>query len=339
MKQKFTFLLLSLPLVLSGCQNISSSFSSSLSSSFEESSLLSSDETTSDSTLSSSSTSSSLSSTNSSSSSPVIPEDPYVGIDTKAERDQFYEDYEPAKDYWDSHYRSLHFLMSGSIAEQSDEPTIAPDQPMEGSLLVKNTSSLFSEDGNAYTVLDSQGEVAFEIYRGGAYVALEEVAAYVQAFKDVPVNYNEDKNDRNPKTSPWGKYLRVNHSAFEGDTDKYPYEPSLPDIYGNGGKTRYYELDIGTTGSGYSGEYNDGYSIDRGAARIVYARSRIDGKPLEESFVFYTNNHYNDFWEYLNYENGWGERFGNETGGGKLDSETDCNPTPYVDVAMEDFSK
>jgi hypothetical protein len=48
--------------------------------------------------------------------------------------------------------------------------------------------------------------------------------------------------------------------------------------------------------------------------------------------VFYTHNHYNDFTEYLNYYGGWGETFGNITGGGVFDSDTACNPTPYPTV-------
>ena len=55
--------------------------------------------------------------------------------------------------------------------------------------------------------------------------------------------------------------------------------------------------------------------------------------------MFYTCNHYNDFREYLNYYGGWGEIFGNETGGGTLSSKTDYNPTPYVHTAYLSFSK
>ena len=42
-------------------------------------------------------------------------------------------------------------------------------------------------------------------------------------------------------------------------------------------------------------------------------------------------NHYNDFQEYLNYQGGWGEMFGNITGGGPI-SDYDPNnpPTDYV---------
>ena len=96
-------------------------------------------------------------------------------------------------------------------------------------------------------------------------------------------------------------------------------------------------MDIGTTGtrtpSANSSEYNNGKKIVRGAARLVYGRRDINGNGVfdeGELYVFYTYNHYNDFMEYLNYYGGWGEPFGNVTGGGVFDSETNCNPTPYV---------
>jgi hypothetical protein len=112
----------------------------------------------------------------------------------------------------------------------------------------------------------------------------------------------------------------------------------LPRISGCGGDLIYYEMDIGTTGTdcdpGYSVRvYNDGYSITRGAARIVYTYKDTNGNgeiSLDERYVFYTYNHYNDFQEYLNYEGGWGEMFGNITGGGQLSSNSNYNPTPYV---------
>ena len=54
-------------------------------------------------------------------------------------------------------------------------------------------------------------------------------------------------------------------------------------------------------------------------------------------YVFYTGNHYNDFREYLNYFGGWGEIFGNETGGGTLSSKSHYNPTPYVSTGYGSF--
>ena len=255
---------------------------------------------------------------------------------------EFYSNYTPAKNSADALLRSKYYLMSGSIAEQDQEPTIADNRPIEGDLYLKNSSARYSSDKNTYYVVDKNGKVVKEIYKGGAYVTLEEVAAYIFAFNDVPVNYSVSKSTK-PTSSPWGKYLRVNHSKFSGDTSRYPYEPVLPNISGCGGTYQYYELDIGTTGT-TAGDYavavyNNGSKITRGAARIVYSRYEYgaDITDLTEKYLFYTYNHYNDFQEYLNYYNGWGETFGNITGGGTLSSKYDYNPTDYVPVTLYNF--
>jgi hypothetical protein len=212
-------------------------------------------------------------------------------------------------------------------------------------MYLKNSHRNYSGDGNTYLILNANGEVVNTIYKGGAYVTLEEVAAYLFAFGDIPANYTSNKKG-SPSTSIWGEYLRLNNTQFSGSTTKYPYEPELPNISGCGGDLDYFEIDLGTsgtdTGNGYKiSKYNDGKTITRGAARIVYSRYDANGNniiDIDEKFVFYTYNHYNDFQEYLNYENGWGEMFGNITGGGTLSSKTDYNPTPYVDVILENFT-
>ena len=278
---------------------------------------------------------------------PVLPEendgpqsDPYTDVDI----DEFYANYEPASSYKDAYYRSQHGLMSGSIDEQDQAPTISEYQPKEDGLFIRNTSALYSEDGNVYYVIDAYGNIVNRIYKGGAYVILEEVAAYVFAFGNVPANYTSSKKTK-PYESIWGEYLRLNHTEFSGNTSKYPYEPELPDISGCGGSLRYYEIDIGTTGTDCDPAYdaviyNNGEKITRGAARIVYTRydknydNIID---LDEKYLFYTYNHYNDFQEYLNYEGGWGEMFGNITGGGVISSKYNYNPTPYVAVIRRDL--
>ena len=271
---------------------------------------------------------------------PMPETDPYLTVS----KEEFYADYVPATDYWDSYYRSLHGLMSGSIEDQDQDPTISECRPQDNGILLRNSFALYSYDGNAYTVLDAYCEVAFTVYKGGAYVTLEEVAAYVFAFGDIPANYTSAKKG-SPSSSTWGKYLRLNHSAFSGSTTSYPYEPELPDISGCGGSLYYYEIDIGTTGtdcdpSYVSYLYNDGSKITRGAARIVYSRydkNKNNIIDVTEKYLFYTNNHYNDFREYLNYEGGWGEIFGNITGGGTISSKYNYNPTPYVEVKLKDF--
>jgi len=272
---------------------------------------------------------------------PLDKNDPYINIDV----DEFYTNYKPAISYEDAYYRTLHNLMSGTIGLQDQAPTISLYQPKQNGKFIRNTEMLYSEDGNTYYVVDSYGDIVMEIYRGAAYIMLEEVAAHVFAFGEPPANQTSSKKT-SPTSSEWGIYLRLNHSSFSGSTKSFPYEPKLPNISGCGGTLNYFEMDIGTTGTdcdpSYPVEvYNNGYTITRGAARIVYVCEDDDYNgviDLDERYVFYTYNHYNDFQEYLNYYGGWGEMFGNITGGGTISSKTDYNPTPYVPTAYADFT-
>lgn len=267
---------------------------------------------------------------------PDLSNDPYSNMTASA----FYANYSPATSNDDAYYRSLHGFMSGELETPDQAPTLSAYQPMNGTQYVRNSDFLYAEDGDAYIVVDAYGKEAFRVYRDGAYITLEEVAAYVYAFGTYPANYTVSKTT-DPNDSIWGIYLRLNHTAFSGDTSRYPYEPILPNISGCGGDLRYYEMDIGTTGTdcdpAYTAAlYNDGNTITRGAARIVYGKSDLNGNgsyELGELHVFYTYNHYNDFQEYLNYAGGWGEKFGNITGGGTISSKTDYNPTEYVEVS------
>ncbi len=252
----------------------------------------------------------------------------------------FYGDSDPADSYEEALERSSRGEISGATTVPDQAPLISEYRPQKDGAYVRNSVAYFADE-NTYIVVDAYGNEVFRVYRGGGYITLEEVAAYLYAFGDVPANYIKGKN-QSPRYSEWGEYLRLNHSKFTGSVTKYPYEPALPNISGCGGSFQYYEVDIGTTGTdcdpGYTARiYNDGDRITRGAARIVYARYDVNkNKVLEpnERFLFYTYNHYNDFREYLNYYGGWGEMFGNVTGGGKLSSKTDYNPTPYIPTVM-----
>lgn len=269
---------------------------------------------------------------------PSIPTtDPYVGM-TKAE---FYQHYTPATSYEDAQYRSKHGFLSGWLEVPGPDFVRADYQPMSGGKYIRNSECYYTDNGNTYIVVDSNGQEVMRLYKGGAYITLEEVAAYMYAFggtaEYLPANYTTKKSTK-PANSIWGEYLRSNHSNYSNNTSKYPYEPKLPEKSG----TMYYEMDIGTTGTetpGYASKpYNDGTKITRGAARLVYTRQDLDKDGTiepDEIFVFYTNNHYNDFTEYLNYYGGWGQTFGNVTGGGVYNSSTQCNPTPYPSVVMD----
>ena len=266
--------------------------------------------------------------------------DPYMDVTAE----EFYANYTPAASLQDALYRSLHGFLSGSLEVPGQEVRRADDRPGESGLYIHNTESRYTDDGNTYIVTDSDGNEVMRIYKGGAYITLEEVAAYMYAFggdEELPANYTSKKSGK-PTESIWGQYLRLNHSWYKNDPRKYPYEPELP---GNGAGLRYYEMDIGTTGTttpGYAPKlYNNGKSITRGAARLVYTREDLNGNGIIEQtevFVFYTHNHYNDFTQYLNYYGGWGETFGNVTGGGVFDSKTNCNPTPYPQVVYAPLS-
>ena len=253
-------------------------------------------------------------------------------------RAEFYANYTPAENAEDARYRSKYGFMSGTLRVPDEAPRVVQNRPMQDGKYIRNSVNQFIGE-DVYVLVDVNGAAVMEIYRGGGYITLEEVAAYIYAFGDIPANYTSKKSG-NPSTDKWGEYLRLNNTKFSGDTSRYPYEPKLPNISGCGGDLTYYEIDIGTTGT-TSGEgyavriYNDGSRITRGAARIVYTRYDRNGDHIidpDERYVFYTYNHYNDFQEYLNYYGGWGEMFGNITGGGMLSSKTNYNPTPYVEV-------
>jgi hypothetical protein len=269
--------------------------------------------------------------------------DPYVNVDKEA----FYANYTTACCYTDACYRTAHFLLSGRLEVPQQFVTVSDVQPSAEGMLLRNTDRYYEDEGNTYVVVDGWGREVLRIYKGAAYITLEEVAAYMFAFggsnDTLPANYTSKKNTK-PTNNPWGVYLRLNHSYFSGDTNKYPYEPELPNISGCGGTAQYYEMDIGTTGTSTPGHtpfpYNTGNSITRGAARLVYARQDKNGNGIyevDEVYVFYTHNHYNDFREYLNYYGGWGEMFGNVTGGGMFDSKYTYNPTPYPVTAYAEF--
>ena len=265
--------------------------------------------------------------------------DPYVNMTST----EFYRNYTPAKCYMDAYWRTKHHFMSGSIADQNQAPTLADNQPKSGNNLLRNSDSNYIDNGNTWEVVDSTGSVVNKIYKGGGYVTLEEVAAYVYAFGDIPANYIESNSTSSLSGNAWGKYLRLNHNRYSNNnTGNYAYEPKLPET-GPGGKMQYYEIDIGTTGTNAGGytpsPYNTGSKITRGAARIVYTRYYSNGNlvdDLEYRYVFYTYNHYNDFQEYLNYQGGWGKMFGNISNGGTYNQGS--NPSPYVAVTRTSFT-
>lgn len=258
--------------------------------------------------------------------------DPYTDVS----KTEFYSDYSYASSYEEAYFRTQHYYMSGDITDQQHlTPT---GKVMSGSSAVRCTTAIYILDYNGgylgYIPNSLNGE-NHVIWYGGAYISHNDLAAYLFAFGKIPVNNNYHKNSgKQSSVADWGKYGRVNYGSYSNDTTKYPYEPKL---YANGNQS-YIETDFGTIGNYYTGDrkqsiYNNGSSINRGAARFCFVNNK---KSVDERYVFYTYNHYNDFQEYLNYENGFGVRFGYETAGNAYGT-TNGTPTQYASVVLKTY--
>lgn len=256
---------------------------------------------------------------------------PYSGL--LSGEDAFYAAYEEAFSNQDAIYRSQLGYISGQKNFDGAAPVENPNKPTESGRFIKNNMALYTESGSGYYLTDENGIPSREIFAAGGYIGLNELASYLYAFGDVPANHVDDKN-ATPRDSIWGMYLRVNNTSFSGSTSSYPYEPVLPNISGEGGNLRYYEVDFGTS------SYNGGMSISRGNCRFVYSRYYRSGGgavSLDDRYVFYTYNHYNDFQEFLNYEGGWGEIFGKVTAGGIANTDYGPEPSPYVPIVKRNL--
>lgn len=250
---------------------------------------------------------------------PVLGEDIYASTN----KTSFYSNYKPSLSYSDSYYRTKNKLMSGDITKQGHIPTTLNKKENDNFIRCTTATYVLDVNGKYIAYIPNDFEKNNNIiFYGGAYTSLNDVCAYLLAFGELPANSKYDKNSgKTQSVADWGIYGRANMDGFSGDTSKYPYEPKLPKI----GTLNYAETDFGTiggykntnsiTGTSYTQkEYNDGKSISRGAARLVFINdSKV--KSIDERYVFYTYNHYNDFQEYLNYNNGFGKRFGNESAG------------------------
>ncbi|MCR5112772.1 MAG: hypothetical protein K6A63_02420 [Acholeplasmatales bacterium] len=273
--------------------------------------------------------------------------DPYENVDSAS----FYSDYSIATTYEDAYYRSAHYLLSGHI-DSYYLPTSNTKYSDSTAIRCQTGTYILDYDGNyvGYFVNSSNPYIVFY---GGAYISLEDVAAYLLAFGEVPVNsnYSTSTTDRSKALSEWGQYGRVNIADFSGDNTTYPYEPVLTDISGCGGSTQYTESDYGSSGGFDVGgstvsAYTDGKYIARGTCRFVFVNMKNDNLyDINKRHVFYTYNHYNDFNEYLNYENGWSNRFGNETAGNAYcsgssawNSSTMVSPTPVPEYVLQSSS-
>lgn len=271
----------------------------------------------------------------------ITNKDPYENVDVSL----FYNKFKIAQTYEEAFYRTQHGLLSGDCSIQSHLPSAKPI--IQDNVCVKAKDSLYilSKSGEYIGYMPNSSISERIIYYGAGYSSLNDVAAYLLAFGEVPANSNYGTSNRSKAIDKWGQYGRVNISNFSGDTTKYPYEPLLPTIIYND----FTETDFGSKGGFVCGgrtqtAYNNGSTINRGTCRFVFT-SDASVKKINERYVFYTYNHYNDFQEYLNYDNGYGYRFGNESAGNPYCSsgsdykDTYKSPTPYPNVISHNFTQ
>lgn len=264
-----------------------------------------------------------------------VKSDPYENVS----RNEFYANYSEAISFNDAQYRTEHGFISGSI-DDADRYYLPAESQTSKDYMVTDTTYTYQANGDfaSYIIYYANGETD-TIYYGGGYVGLNEVCAYIYAFGEVPPNNNYDKGSTGKKNaiSDWGKYGRVNVGTFSNNVSKYPDQPELPTKSSKTGISyKYTETDFGATAFTYDGsytaEYNNGGSINRGTCRVVFTNN---AKSASDRHVFYTYNHYGDFQEYLNYGDGFGTRFGD-------DSSTTSKPTSYpqpTDITMVELRR
>lgn len=270
-------------------------------------------------------------------------EDPYINID----EDEFYENYKISDSYIDSYYRSLHGLLCGELIEDDGSPKQYESAPMKSNdIYYKNAYIRFgvNADGDrvSYTI-NTLDDSDYTIYKDGIYTSMNDVAAYLFAFNDLPKNYLSGTSLKNEAYNLYGEFGRVNFNKYSGPSaTKYQYEPYLK---GQEDKTLYYrETDFGATyGPNYYYTYNDRHNGSNGReifrflvansydSSYTYAKKSTDYSTpnptsIDDRYVYYTFNHYNDFVEYLNYYNGFTAPFGNMTAGNNMNEYNASNP-------------
>lgn len=248
-----------------------------------------------------------------------------------------------AANYSEAMSRANNEQQSGSNKKTDYIPSSATSNPQNEQGIYYRVSTMnYGNNGNSFRINTLDGTEGPVIYKDAAYTNIEDVAAYVVAFGDVPPNMQYLKNQGSSAINNWGTNGRVNYTYYSNDnsTGNYMYETkgythsqyfsksSSSDEYWY----HYFESDVGATlyndepyqRTAYSNSlrtYNDGEQITRGALRFVWTKgwtSSEHGKyisgAIEESYernIYYTTSHYNDFQQYLNYYGGWAGRVGN----------------------------
>ena len=196
---------------------------------------------------------------------------------------------------------SSEIISSSSISSTiaiSSSPTsdgkIRPVEDKDDDSILITTKTLVklpvpTVDSETYTIPNSD----VVLVKGNVYTDLNDVAAYIIAFKELPVNFY-DKSKKSTCSANYGSDCRlIGSSSYNNDLYSSHTSPILTD-----GASEYHECDLAS----YDGTYNIN---SRGSYRLVYSLDK--GKEI----VYFTDCHYENFSEYYNYYNGFGPWWGN----------------------------
>lgn len=198
---------------------------------------------------------------------------------------------------------------SSNSSSSSDMTTSSSSAQATYYRVAPNTSS--GTTANVYSVSylngGYQGTLVKTLTKGAYYTTYEDVAAYFQAFAAMPGNYmcadGDDSSGysttKNKAYAVYGEDARLWFTYHR--TTGYMTQIPVYNTYGDGtNEATYYEIDISTSWTSYSG--------NRGAERLMatpYGIQTYGVVPV----VFHTTDHYSTFTEYYNYSGGWGPSF------------------------------
>jgi hypothetical protein len=197
-------------------------------------------------------------------------------------------------------------VSSGSASSRSGSSSSSQSNSTYYRVAPKTSSTTST---TVYTVASALGSYystsVKTLTKGTYYTSYPDVAAYYQAFGEVPSNYSfaTSSNENTVKAAGYTKYgesarLWFSYSRTDG------YMTQVPQYNTSGGSLVYYEIDISSNWSSYSS--------NRGALRLMampFGCQEYGTDPV----IFYTSDHYVSFYEYYNYSGGWGPDFTGRT--------------------------
>lgn len=159
---------------------------------------------------------------------------------------------------------------------------------------------IYSFDQSTCTFAESEITISID----QACLSAEEVCYYYLAFETLPPNYFTTEKYRSDTSSAleYGKAGRCASRYCYADRPD-GYAVTIGPYYNKTETSYYWEFDIDLDGT-----YNVG-RINRGAGRVVVVADGLEAYGGDGPVCFFTEDHYDSFREFYNYEGGWGPTF------------------------------